>query len=141
MISIFGFIKEGKLHITNRKRFAFDVSKMKDCNVEIIIRKKNTRTSQQNRYLFGVVYKEIQIQMNNLGNDFTVEDVHDFCKDNFNKIDVIGQGGEIIGKIGVSTANMNKDEFSIYLDKIIFFAADTLGIEIPLPNTELKLIF
>ena len=53
----------------------------------------------------------------------------------------MGVDGEVIGYKGGSTANMNKEEFSVYLDKIIFFAAETLLITIPLPNEDLQFQF
>ena len=77
--------------------------------------------------------------MNEQGNELTAEDVHDFLKETFNPINILGPGGEIIGKKGGSTAKMNKDEMSAYWDKIILWAAEFFYLTIPLPNTELSL--
>ena len=131
--------KTGILQLANRKRLQADLAHFADCAVEIIIRKKNRRSSQQNKYYHGVIVKEIETRMRDLGNDVTPELVHEFLKDRFLQSPLIGEGGEIIGSLPGSTAKLNKDEFGIYIDKIILFAAETLAISIPLPNTELKL--
>lgn len=137
-ITSYGSVTEtGILTIVNRKRLQQDLVKFKGCTVEIIIKKKNTRSTRQNRYYHGVVVKEIQLRMIDLGNDVTPDLVHDFLKDRFNKKELIGEGGEVIDSIGGSTTEMNKEEFMVYLDKIIEWAASFLSIEIPLPNSTL----
>lgn len=139
-ITAYGHIKDGRLILSNPKRFKADLSFFKNESiVELTIRKKNKRSTQQNRYMFGVVYKELEIRMRELGNDVDVDIVHEFCKERFNPEAILGPGGEIIGNKGGSTTEMNKDQFGVYLDKIIKFAAEILEIEIPLPNTELKM--
>jgi len=139
-LQYFGSVsKTGILNIPNRKRLQADLLSFAGCTVKLTIKKKNRRSSPQNRYLFGVVYKEVEIRMNELGNDVNTDLVHLFFKDKYLQIPLIGDGGEIIGTLPGSTAALNKDEFSLYLDKIIKFSAETLGISIPLPNTELKL--
>jgi len=131
--------KTGILNLANRKRLQDDLTKFADCSVEIIIKKKNRRSGQQNRYYHGIVVKEIEIRMCELGNDVDSDLVHEFLKDRFLQTPLIGDGGEVIGSLPGSTAKLNKDEFGTYIDKIILFAAETLSITIPLPNTELQL--
>jgi hypothetical protein len=118
-----------------------DLKAFAGSQVELIIKKRNRRSNQANKYLWGVVYKEVEIRMKELGNDVDCEVVHEFFKDRFLQIHLIGEGGEIIGHKAGSTADLNKDEFSIYLDKIFEFAASILSIEIPLPNTDLQFKF
>ena len=139
-ITAFGSVSTtGILTLNNRKRLQTDLLKFKGCTVEIIIKKKNRRSNQQNRYLFGVVYKEIEVRLRELGNDIDVEGVHEFCKFEFNEVKIFGEGGEVISKKGGSTTEMNKEEMSIYVDKIILWAATFLEIRIPLPNETLTL--
>jgi hypothetical protein len=123
----------------NRKRLQKDLLQYAGCSVELTIRKKNRRSNQQNRYYFGVVIKEIELRMKELGNDVDTDIVHEFFKDRFLQHPLVGEGGEIIGVLPGSTAKLNKEEFGNYIDKIVFFAAETLQITIPLPNTELQL--
>ena len=140
-LTSYGNIKDGKLTIANRKRFAADLATLNNCAIEITIKKRNARSSPQNRYYWGVVVKEIQVRLNELGNDFEAETVHDYLKDKFNKVAVIGEGGEVLDHLGGSTTDMNKEEFMVYCDKIIEWAASFLSITIPLPNTDLQLQF
>lgn len=141
-ITSFGSVSEtGILTLNNRKRLQSDLLKFKGCAVEIVIKKKNRRSTPQNRYLWGVLYKEIEVRLRDLGNDMSVDDVHEFCKSEFNKVEILGDGGEVIGKKGGSTTDMNKEEMSAYWDKVIFWAADFLNLYIPLPNEDLTLKF
>ncbi len=140
MLTISTHISGGKLTIDNRDRFAAELEKLKDGIYELTLKKKARRSNQQNRYLFGVVYAELRFAMNELGNNFSLEDVHEFCKNNFNKKEVVNGEGEVIGYIGGSTV-MTKEEFSIYLDKIFLFANEYLYITIPLPNENLQFKF
>ena len=139
MISAIAHIKDGTLLISNRKRFAADIAKLKNGMVEITIKRANRRSNPQNRYLWGVVYKEIQIRLNELGNDFTPDDVHNFCKGEFLKVPVLGTGGEVIGYGPGYTSDLNKEDFGVYLDKVILWAAEFLEITIPLPGDNLQL--
>jgi hypothetical protein len=140
-LTAYGTITNGKLTLSNRKRFDEDIKGFKNSAVELTIKKKNRRSNNQNAYLWAVVYKEIQIRLLELGNDVSPEWVHEFCRDKFNAVSVIGQGGEEIGTKGGSTAEMNKEEFGIYIDKIIAWSASFLSIYIPQPNTALTFQF
>jgi len=131
--------KTGILNLANRKRLQDDLTRFADCSVEITIKKKNRRSTQQNRYLWGVVYKEVEIRMRELGNDVDSNLVHDFFKDKFLQKELVGQGGEVIDSIPGSSAELNKEDFGIYVDKIIEWSASFLSITIPLPSTELSL--
>lgn len=133
-------ISGGKLIIDNRGRFAAEVAKLKDGVYELTLKKKARRSNAQNRYLFGVVYTELRYAINELGNNFSLEDIHEFCKNNFNKKELSNGEGEVIGYIGGSTI-MSKEDFSIYLDKIFLFANEYLGITIPLPGENLEFKF
>jgi hypothetical protein len=140
-LQAYGNIKDGLLTYANERRYAADLAHFKNCAVEITIKKRNTRSSPQNRYYWGVVVKEIQVRLNDLGNDFEPETVHEYLKDKFNKVEIIGEGGEVLDYLGGSTTEMNKEEFGQYVDRIIEWAASFLSIAIPLPNADLQLEF
>jgi hypothetical protein len=125
-----GSIKAGKLVLDNKDLFAAELSIMKDCFVEVVVRPKNKRNDH------GVIVKEIEIRMKELGNDVNEVVVHEFLKDKFNRVELLGENGEVIGYKSGSTAEMNKEEFVIYCDKIILWAAETLHIAIPLPSSK-----
>lgn len=138
-LTAYANIKDGKLILANKKRFAQDLGSFKDCAVELTIRKKNRRSSPQNRYLWGVVYKEVEIRLKQLGNDVNADVVHEFLKGKFLQVPMIGEGGEVIENLPGSTADLNKEEFALYVDKIIEWAAQFLEITIPSPGEVLTL--
>jgi hypothetical protein len=142
-ITAYGSVTEtGILSLSNRKRLQEDLKKFKGNLVEVTIKKRNTRSNPQNKYLWGVLYAEIVIELKKLGNENIDADyVHEFCKKEFNPVQVFGPGGEVIGTIGGSTTDMNKSEMSDYWDKIIRWANEFLEITIPLPNEKLTFDF
>ena len=140
-ITAFGTVSTTGIINYNRKRLQAELVKFAGCSVEITVRKKNRRSGQANRYYWGVVIKECEIRMKELGNDVDSDLTHEFFKDRFLQTPLIGEGGEVIGSLPGSTAKLNKDEFGSYIDKIILFAAETLAITIPLPETDLQLQF
>ena len=142
-ITAFGSVTEtGILSLTNRKRLQHDLLQYKGCAVELTIKKRNTRSTLQNSYVWGVLYAEIVIELRRLGNtDVDADWVHEFCKLEFNAVEIVGPGGEIIGKRGGSTTDMNKEQMSAYWDKIIYWANTFLEISIPLPNEKLQFNF
>ena len=129
-------ITGGVLSIQNRQRFLAEVACLKDGLYELTLKKKARRSNQQNRYYWGVIIFEINHRLKQLGNDFDSETVHEFLKDKFNKMGIIGEGGELIGTVGGSTAKLNKEDFGIYIDKIIDWAKQFLDITIPLPGEQ-----
>jgi hypothetical protein len=133
--------KTGLLTIPNSKRLQQDLKAFSGSSVEIIIRKKNRRSNQQSRYYWGVVVKEVQLALIDLGNPFDPETVHEFLKDKFNKKEIVGPGGEVLDYFGSSTATLNAGEFSEYVERIAMWASEMLGITIPAPNQDLTLNF
>lgn len=90
--------------------------------VEIKTRKKN-RSVQQNSYYWGVVLKTIS--------DYTgyeTEDLHNHFKYHFLK--------KKVGNLDTfkSTTMLDSREFSDYIDKIIRFSSQVLGLAIPSPE-------
>lgn len=126
-----GYIEDGKLHIINRKRMNEDLRTFKNCDVTIIIKKRGKRSLPQNAYYWGVVVKEIQLRMRELGNDVDCDTVHEFLKLKFNpERVVVPETAEVI-EMGKTTTELNKDEFTEYIEQIKQWASVTLGIYIP----------
>ena len=124
-----------------RKRMQHDVMKFKGKAIEIIVKARGKRGVQMNSYVWGVVYKMLQMELNELGNDFTIDDIHEWCKIEFNSINIIGEGGEVSGKKGGSTAALNNSEHIEYWMKIREWSLDFLKLYIPLPKEDLTLKF
>lgn len=130
-VETFGKIEAGKLSLHGRKRFEQEIAQCKDCEVTIIVKKRGRRSNQQNRYLFGVVYANCRHAFLDLGYRMDVDQVHRFFKRMFLPERIVDKDGTIIGEWEGSTAELNKDEFSSYIENIRSFAAEHLSIDIP----------
>jgi hypothetical protein len=130
-VETFGKIEGGKLSLHNRKRFEQELMQCKDCEVTVIVKKRGRRSNQQNRYLFGVVYANCRHAFLDLGYRMDVDQVHSFFKRLFLPERIIDKDGTVIGEWEGSSAELNKDEFSNYIENIRAWAAENLGIDIP----------
>lgn len=120
-------IKNGKVALLDKDRFVTHVSGLKDGEYYIVIDKeKDKRTSSQNKYLWGVLYK---IPADALGWD--IDDMHEWCKLQFNPKQSKINDEDVV--IPGSTAKLTVTEFNDYKDKIQRFFAEH-DINIPDPN-------
>jgi hypothetical protein len=126
----YGYIQDGRLHIMNKKRLADDLRQFKPCDVVVVIKKRGKRSILQNAYYWGVVVKEIQLRFRELGHDVETDDVHEFLKQKFHSEKIVTPQAEVI-EVPKSTTEMNKDEFSEYVERIKEWASSTLEIYIP----------
>lgn len=142
----------GILEITHRQKMSEDIrTQCPDGNYEIIIRKKKKRRSNAlNRYYWGVVVRDVQIGLKDLGTraklqetdeiirdilkNLTPNSTHAFLKDYFiDKITIDEITGEIIQNEN-STKNMTNTQFMEYYIPIYQWGKEYLGIDIPEPN-------
>lgn len=105
--------------------------------IEVTIqRKKRSRSGEQNRYYWGVVVEMIRMGIKELGDDADAEQVHEFLKGRFlparERIDETT--GDMIYRLPASTTALSTIEFSEYVEKCCQFAAEYLGLSIPLPQ-------
>ena len=140
-ITAFGSVSEkGILSLNNRKRLQTDLLKFKGCTVEIIIKKKNTRSTKQNSYYHGVVVAEVRHGLLEIGYQMTNDETHEFLKQKFNNTQIVNKDGVVID-VPRSTTELNTTEFSEYVERIARFAAEYLSVVIPMPNQDLTLQF
>lgn len=120
----------------------FNVSKifmsLKDGRYEFEIKAFNKRSNQQNRYYFKCV-EMIRDKMNESGNEFTKEQVHDWIKWKFNSVEFINEDTGEIERIPQSTTSLGKDKFSELIEKIHRYAAESLDLVIPDPGEQMKI--
>ena len=110
-------------------------------------RPKKTRSSEQNRYYWGVVVRMVCEGFQALGNPVnpdSVEDaelVHTYLKRRFlEPIRVADANGEI-HELEPSLEDAAKQEMGEYIDKCIAFALEYLNIHIPAPNEQAEINF
>lgn len=139
-----GKIVGGKLeiHDSRRKQMAQDVARMKEGALVVVeIRYAGKRSLAQNAFYWGVVIDIMRRSLNDLGHDVDDELTHEFLKSKFNTKPLISAEGEVIGELPGSTTEMNKDEFSVYYEKIKQWSMDVLNVYIPDPNEQVTLNF
>jgi hypothetical protein len=140
-IEAYGKVEGGRLNLHNRKRFEQELMTVKDCEIVLTIKKRGRRSNQQNRYLFGVVYAECRHAFLDLGYRMTVDQCHNFFKRMFLPENIVDKDGTVIGEWEGSSAELNKEEFSQYIDNIRAFAAENLSIDIPDADKSLSMNF
>jgi hypothetical protein len=98
-----------------------------------IRRCKKQRSLNQNAYMWGVVYPAVRKGLEEAwGESLTDEEVHEWLKGRFNSQPVVNKKtGEVKGRRPVSTTELDTGEFAEYLDKIIRFAGEQLGVDVP----------
>ena len=130
----------GILKITNRKQFDTDLKRFNGSQVEIVVKKKrSTRSSQQNRYYWGIVIPLIMQGLNDTGNEVNKQDAHEFIKANFNYSEIVNEETAEVFRVTKSTTRLNKNDFGVMIEKVKKFASEYLNIYIPDPNEDLSL--
>lgn len=105
------------------------------CYMLTITKKRRGRTLNQNDWLWGCVYPILLDGLLDAGWEFTsVEQVHEFFKKQMAQDKVVNYStGEIV-EIPRSTATMDTQQFSMYVDALRTYAEEFLNVTIPDPN-------
>jgi hypothetical protein len=104
-----------------------DVSSPVVLSVEIK-QHKNARTRYQNAYYFGVVLRTISEYTG-----FTPEELHASFKRTFLPIEREMIGGVMVERLS-STKDLDTKTFNDYLERILHFCAENIGLYVPMPN-------
>lgn len=124
-----GKLVNGKLVHDNERYFLGMLSQFEDCRVRTIVEKlRGTRSSNQNRYYWGVVLPVIGEYMGE-----RPEDLHEIFKSRFLRRKRVWRGGEITTLR--STSELTSDEMAVYLDQVCQEAAE-LGCVVPPADKE-----
>lgn len=101
-------------------------------------RKRKKRSTPQNAFYWAVVVPMIKDRLNELGHEFNDDDTHDALKAKFNTVEIINKD-EVSDEIVKSTTKLTTVEFMEYLDKVMRWASEFLGIVIPEPNSQTEI--
>ena len=104
-----------------------------------IVRRRAKRSSQQNRYYFGVVVHCVRVALLELGHDMNTDEVHEYLKGKFNTVFLENSNG-VVEEFPGSTKELNKVQFGEYLEKIFQWSSEYLSITIPSPDEKLTLL-
>ena len=119
---LYGKVERGKLVLDYPEQLVVRLASLEGKRVEVIVRRETkTRTSQQNRYLFGVVYAIISDCTG-----YDPEQVHDAMKVKFASQHL--DNGLVITE---RTSKMTTERMTQYIDDIKRWAAEFLGCYIP----------
>lgn len=98
------------------------------------------RSLPQNRYYHGIVVQSVMLGLRDIGYSLSHDETHFFLKQKFNPVQIPNKEGEAIELPG-STTQMNKTDFSEYIDRIAQWAAEYLSVVIPPANSDLNMQF
>jgi hypothetical protein len=101
---------------------------------------KKKRSTQQNRFYFGVIIPIVQNCLKDAGHIMTNESTHDLIKLKFLKeaLFVNEDTGEVIERIK-STTELSTSQFMDLLAEINNFTFEYFGVTLPSPNEDLTL--
>lgn len=103
-------------------------------------RRGSKRSLPQNRYYHGIVVQSVMLGLREIGYSMSHDETHFFLKQKFNPVQIPGNGGAAIELPG-STTQLNKSDFSDYIERIAQWAAEYLSVVIPPANSDLKMQF
>lgn len=133
-----GVITAGKLRVKQQADFEAAMRQFRDGDVSVTVERKHaTRSEQQNRWYWSGILAALSEHTG-----YTVDEMHEYCKDRFNAktISIVDGHGEVKDeqRIGQSTTKLNRLTFGEYCENIRMWAASELGIDIPDPDPDWK---
>lgn len=137
---------KGKFGITgfNLVEWLEDICRIyKDMDLTITVQKRRkVRSSEQNRYYWGIVLPLVRDGFEELGDRVTNEQVHEFLKGKFlPSVEIVKEDTAEIVRIPGSTTILTTSQAMDYYAQIQQFAAEFLGVYIPDPNEQVKIEF
>lgn len=146
VLTYYGKVEAGQISLPKKMRA--EIGKVFDGHrIEVTIKRaRKHRSSEQNRYYWGVLVQSVLRAFIDLGNDLQegnaehAEIVHEFLRDKFleNGLEVYDAEGNLY-HTRPSTTRLTTVEQEEYHDRIRQFAAEYLSISIPLPNEQAEL--
>ena len=134
-----GKIENGKFVPNNSKQFINEFAQFEGKQVEVTVKRwYKKRSLNQNDYYWGVIIVLITNAINELGNEFDSETVHEYLKGLFLKDtkELIDKNSGETKQIEYikTTTKLTTVEFETYLEKCRQFAAEQFDTYIPNPN-------
>ena len=133
-------VKNGSL-TRNRNLIIDAIATFEGKQIVIKIEKfKKKRSTQQNRFYYGIVIPIVQNCLKEAGHIMTNESTHDLIKLKFLKetLFVNETTGEVIERIK-STTELSTSQFMDLLAEINNFTFEYFGVSLPSPNDDLTL--
>jgi len=137
---IISSVKQGKLSRNAKEVLVAQINKCEGGRILITCQKFSSKRSLPQNSYQHLLYTIFRDALNDLGNEFTMEEVKELCKFKFLTIDVINEEtGEVIGKRIKGTSELTKSETMDYLDSVIRWAKEDFNIHLPSGNEQLTI--
>lgn len=139
-LELYGHIDEsGKMTIHHRPALEEWARQNPGRNILVKFERRGSKRSlPQNAYYHGIVVQSVMLGLREIGYSLSHDETHFFLKAKFNPVQVPNKHGEAIELPGTTT-QLNKTEFSDYIERIAQWSAEYLGVVIPPANADLKL--
>jgi uncharacterized protein CbrC (UPF0167 family) len=127
--------------VVNKKDLKRVVEGLPDGRYTAKFERKDKRSTQQNRYLHGVMIPIIKDALREAGwNEIkTMEDAKDFVKIKFLKYDVVNEKtGEVV-EMYRNTSALTKMQFMELLQDVQIWLLDFFNINLPMPGEQTKM--
>jgi hypothetical protein len=143
-ITTYGRVEAGVLKITRRGDFMEGLSAWSDCRVVVTVSKiYSQRSRSQNAYFHGVIVPEVRRGLIDAGYsaaECTAEAVKDLLKTMFARREMVNtRTGEVLTTVQ-ATSHMTTTEMMEFQEECRRFASEFLGVTIPSPNEQTKII-
>ena len=131
------------------KRLRYEVGKA-FAGKEVVVtfaRPKKTRSSEQNRYYWGVVVRMVCEAFNEIGNPVNadnqedIQSVHEFLKRRFLQPEIFVDANGEAHEIGWSTSRLTTSQMMDYIAQVQQFAVEFLNVIIPDPGEQAEINF
>lgn len=137
MISIVIQVKKGK--IINYQNLESVIEVLNDGNHRIQIEEIKNRSLSQNKYYWKVMVPAVKEGLRDMGWDEikTDDDAHEYILEEFLKREIKNHETGKIKVIPGSTSRLSTKEFGEFIDAVVKWAVEFLGIQIPFPNEKI----
>lgn len=140
-MEVFVHIQDGKP--TNQKALDQFYAQLTNGRHLIKSAKANKRSLPQNGYYFAVICEMVKDALRTAGyrEVKSKDDAHEIMKALFLKKRIVNEVTDEAIVIPGSTAKLTTTEFSEYIEEIIKWSSEYLGISIPLPNQQSEMFY
>ena len=126
---------DGKINLKVSQRIARELRYFEGCRIHFTLEKQKIKRSNSQLRLWWVY---MNILSKSLG--YTKEEMHQICKMRLMKREKIDEHTGEIFEYLEETSNLTMSEFHDIISLLVVWSAETLGVVLPLPDEQTKLL-
>lgn len=129
--------------VVNKRDLGRAIESLPDGRYLFKIERKDKRSTQQNRYLHGVMLPIIRDALRDAGwnNIKTIEDAKDYVKIKFLKYDVVNEKTGEVSEMYRNTSALTKLQFMELVQDVQIWLMEFFNIDLPEPGEQSALFF